>query len=245
MLARSDHCWRLVVFDLDGTLVDSQGTIHEAMGSAFRGHQLEGPSPASVRRVVGLPLVEAVARLLPSGSPAVPEAVADTYRAAYAEITARPGFTESLFPGALEVLEELAARGVALGVATGKSRRGLLASLERYGLRERFATLQSSDDGPGKPDPTVLRLAMVEAGASAEETAMVGDTTFDIEMGKRAGVTAIGAAYGYHPAEDLRRAGADAVAEELSLVPGILARLRPFPTAPQRSDSKAWNGRER
>jgi phosphoglycolate phosphatase len=212
---------RLVVFDWDGTLTDSQHTIVEAMTAAFAAHGLPAPAAEAIRRVVGLPLAEATFRL----GAAEAEAVADAYRAAHAEIRQRPGWTEPLFPGVPEILDLFAARRIKLGIATGKSRRGLAASLAAHGLRERFATLQTSDDGPGKPHPHMLHAAMAEAGARPAETAMVGDTTFDVEMAKAAGALAIGAAWGYHGVDELRAAGADAIATSLADLPALLDRL--------------------
>ena len=98
-----------------------------------------------------------------------------------------------------------------LGVATGKSRRGLEATLGRHGLLDRFAILKTADDGPGKPNPDILLDAMAEAGTAPETTAVVGDTVFDMEMASGAGAAAIGVAWGYHDSEELTRAGAQRI----------------------------------
>ena len=164
---------RLIAFDFDGTLVDSQRAITEAMALAFREAGREAPPAFRVRRVVGLRLEEAIARLLaadeaaPDGADAagalVPQ-ISAGYRRAFAGLRDRPDFDEPLVEGAREVIEELDRSGVFLAIATGKNRRGLVASLERHGLGAHFTTLKTADDGPGKPHPGILLDAMAELG---------------------------------------------------------------------------------
>lgn len=203
------HSFRLVVFDFDGTLVDSQHRIVRAMVEAFAAHGLSAPTAEVVRRVVGLPLEIAIARLLPDPDDwRTAVRVADRYRDAYHAGDAEPDHDEPLFPGARENLALLDRSGVLLGIATGKGRRGLKASLERHGLAHHFATSQTGDDGPGKPDPAMLRRAMAEVGAAPRETVMIGDTSFDMEMAANAGVPGIGVAWGYHGPDELMAGGA-------------------------------------
>ncbi len=219
------HPYRLIVFDFDGTLVDSQRTIVEAMSAAFADHGLDTPTPEAVRRVVGLKLEAAAARLLPE--PADLETagrLADSYRRAYRVMRADLDGRERLFPGVREMLAELDTPQVCLGIATGKGRRGLLASLERHGLSEYFVTLQTADDGPGKPHPALLHQAMAEVGAEREATVLIGDTTFDMQMAMNAGVGAIGVAWGYHPPAELIAHGAARVIDSFTeLAPGLSA----------------------
>ncbi len=209
---------RLCLFDCDGTLIDSQHAIVSAMAAAWRREGLAAPEPHRVRRVVGLSLLEAVARLLPEGDPALHHGLAEHYKEAFA-IERRAGLHgEPVFPGVREVLEELERAGVLMGVATGKSMRGLAAVLERHDLGRFFVTLQTADFGPGKPDPDMIFRALAEAGGEAGTTVMIGDTVYDIEMALRAGAGAIGVSWGYHEPEELLAAGAHAVvdsAEEL------------------------------
>ena len=200
---------RLVIFDVDGTLVDSQGHIHAAMSAAFEAEGEAPPDRAAVRSVVGLSLPVAVERL--AGRPA-PGLVA-RYKEAYAALAPTAGSPDAapLYPGARAALDALAARGTALGIATGKSRRGLATVLETHGLGGLFETVQVADDHPSKPHPSMIRAAMAEVGPCA--AVMLGDTTYDVEMAVAAGVPALGVAWGYHDASVLVGAGAARVLE--------------------------------
>ncbi|MHA1151210.1 MAG: HAD-IA family hydrolase [Alphaproteobacteria bacterium] len=220
------HCFRLIVFDFDGTLVDSLQFIVTAMSRAFADQGLVPPEPAAVRRIVGLRLEAAAARLLPDPQDmATAECIAGSYRAAFQDMRARNLVDEPLYPGVRETLALLNRPEVCLGVATGKSRHGLVSSLERHDLSELFVTLQTADDGPGKPHPEILHRAMAEAGAEPEETVMIGDTSYDMEMAVNAGVSALGVDWGYHGAEELRASGAAHVAETFPDLPAKLANL--------------------
>lgn len=221
--------FRLVVFDCDGTLVDSQHAIVQAMRVAFDEMGLGEPDPAAVRHVVGLMLEEAIARLLPKALPEVHRQTASAYRRAFQSLRKRADHQEPLFDGVGDVIEALSREGVLLGVATGKSRRGLVATLERHGLGEKFVTLQTVDDNPGKPAPDMLRRAMAEAGVGPEDTVMIGDTLYDLEMARNAGTAAVGVAWGYHAAEELRPY-ADAVAGSPAALLSILATLSGRPS---------------
>lgn len=215
---------RLVVFDCDGTLVDSQHAIVAAMRIAFDEMGLDEPEASSVRHVVGLTLEDAIARLLPRALPELHRQTAAAYRRAFQALRSRPDHQEPLFDGIRAVIDALAGDGVLLGVATGKSRRGLIATLDRHGLGGRFVTLQTVDDNPGKPAPSMLLRAMAEAGVGPGETVMVGDTIYDIEMARNAGTAAIGVAWGYHVAEELAPY-ADAVAASPPALLPIIAAL--------------------
>lgn len=222
------HGFRLVVFDYDGTLVDSQHVIAEAMGIAFAALGAPAPATEVVRRVVGLKLEAAIAQLLPEPVAEVDlERVAARYREAFFAIRSRSDYDEPLFPGIRAVLDALNVPEVCLAIATGKNRRGLLHGLERHGLAGFFVTLKTADDGPGKPHPAILQDAMAEVGAAPEETVVIGDTSFDMLMARNAGAHGIGAGWGYHTAEELLGAGAARVAEGPDHLPGVLADLRP------------------
>lgn len=201
---------KLIIFDCDGTLVDSQHAIVAAMGDAFAADGLAAPSREHVIGVVGLSLDIAIARLVPDGGDlALIGRLSEAYKAAFHARRQRPDHSEPLYDGVREALERLAARDdVALGIATGKSRRGLAAVLEREGLAGHFATIQTADTHPSKPHPSMILAAMNETAAAPADTVMIGDTTFDIEMALEAGTSAVGVAWGYHPAEALRAAGA-------------------------------------
>ena len=204
---------RLAGFDCDGTLVDSQHSIVACMKAAFGAAGLALPEAEAVRRIVGLPLAEGVGRLAPVLAAAECVRVADLYKQAFLDLRSAAPLEEPLFPGVRELLDALEAEGVLLGVATGKGQRGLRITLEQHGLLKRFVTLQTADDAPGKPNPAMLRQAMAAVGAEPSQTAMIGDTTYDILMARGAGTAAIGVAWGYHPPEELHAAGAHAVVD--------------------------------
>lgn len=213
---------RLAVFDCDGTLVDSQHFIATCMAEAFGAEGFPVPAKAEVRRVIGLPLIEAIAQLLADGTDAECRRIAEGYRESFHARRLAGDFAEPLFSGAAAVLEALEERGVLLGVATGKGRRGLEAVLDHHGIRHRFVVLKTADDGPGKPRPDILMDAMSETGVSPVDTAMIGDTVFDVKMAVAARVDAIGVAWGYHEPRELMQAGAAAVIEDFSDLPGML-----------------------
>lgn len=213
---------RLVVFDCDGTLVDSQHAIVACMAAAYAVEGLTPPQPADVRRVIGLPLLECMARLSPDHAADGHARLTEAYKEAFFTLRQSPDHYEPLFDGALAMLDQLEAEGFLLGIATGKAKRGLLAVLERHGLAERFVTLQTGDMGPGKPHPAMLQRAIAETGVAADDVVMVGDTSFDMLMARNAGVRGIGVGWGYHPTEELRAAGAHAIIERFDELPGVL-----------------------
>lgn len=194
---------RLVVFDVDGTLIDSQGLIVASMADAFGAVGLPCPPRAAILSIVGLSLPQAMTRLVPD-APVEPlvEAYKDAFSAHRQKSEAAP-----LYPGARAALESLAAQDwVVLGVATGKSRRGLDAMIEAHGLEGYFVTRQVADDHPSKPHPSMLLTALAESGAASSRAVMVGDTSFDMQMAADAGIAGIGVTWGYHPRRDLHQA---------------------------------------
>lgn len=218
---------RLAVFDCDGTLVDSQANICRAMELAFASASLPPPTRPAVRSIVGLSLVEAVARLVPDAEPQLHGAVAESYKEHFRAMRARGGLAdEPLFDGVAEAIEQLADAGWLLGVATGKSDRGLALILEHHKLTHHFMTLQTADRHPSKPHPAMLQAAMAEAGALPQDTVMIGDTSFDITMAVAGGTHAIGVAWGYHTADELVAAGAHHVCEHARTLPGVVQALR-------------------
>lgn len=219
---------RLVIFDCDGTIVDSQHAIVTAMEQAFGAAGMEAPARERVLDVVGLSLIEAVGRLVPGAKRDLVASLADRYKLAFAELRARPEHHEPLFPGAREAIVSLAERDdVVLGIATGKSRRGVVALFDREGLHPYFATVQTADTHPSKPHPSMIEQAMAEAGVGREATVMVGDTTYDIEMARAAGVGAVAVSWGYHPAASLAGAGAHVIIDRYAELPPAIDRLWP------------------
>ena len=201
---------RLVIFDVDGTLVDSQAHIMAAMEGAFAAVGRPLPPRATALSVVGLSLPLALRRLVPGAPEEEAEAMVSAYSETFQRLRLSGETASPLFPGTRDMLEALAAgTGTLLGLATGKSRRGLEHLLETHGLSRYFVTTQVADDHPSKPHPSMLLAALRETGAEAGGAVMVGDTEYDIEMGRAAGFRTVGVAWGYHARD--RLSGADAV----------------------------------
>ncbi len=207
---------KFIVFDCDGTLVDSQHAIVAAMTDAFVEEGYKPPPREVILSVVGLSLEPALARLLPKESAAVHAHMAEAYKSAYLALRAQGAVSQPLYPGALACIKRLAASDAVLGVATGKSRRGAEAVLDLHGIRQHFLSVRTADDGPGKPDPFMLKLAMRDVGADPRETVLVGDTTYDIEMARAAGAGALGVSWGYHDQDDLAAAGAHVIVDDFA-----------------------------
>ncbi len=201
------------VFDCDGTLVDGQSSICEAMEATFAHFGLTAPGRGTIRRAVGLSLPQAMRQLLPLAAPEQHEAMADIYKQSFRTAREQGRVAQPLFPGVEEVLRALFAAGWTLGVATGMSDRGLNHCLAANGIADLFVTLQTADRHPSKPHPAMLEEAIFAAAADPADTVMIGDTVFDIEMGRAAGTRAIGVDWGYHHPHELLDAGAEIVVE--------------------------------
>ena len=199
---------RLAIFDCDGTLIDSQHNICLAMESCFAAAGLDPPPPERTREVVGLSLVEAMRAMLPEAAPDRHAELAEAYKRAFQGMRRRGLADEPLYAGVAELIEAMEADGWLLGIATGKSDRGLALCLDHHGLAGRFVTLQTADRHPSKPHPSMIEQAMADAGASAETSLMIGDTSYDMAMARAAGITAVGVTWGYHAPDALREAGA-------------------------------------
>lgn len=200
---------KLAIFDCDGTLVDSGATIRVALEQAFAVQGLACPPIEVSRKVIGLSLMESMARLAPDGDHA---GLTQSYKDAFFAMRGAGRVDEPLFDGIVELLDTLDADGWLLGVATGKSDRGLRHCLESHGLAGRFVTLQTADCNPSKPHPGMALAAMAEAGAEPHRTILVGDTGWDMGCARGAGVGAIGAGWGYHEIDELTAGGAHTVA---------------------------------
>ena len=213
---------RLAIFDCDGTLVDSGATIYAALQASFSENGLEVPPPSVSRRVIGLSLTEAIAALLPGEPPERHVALTEDYKRAFTGLRQAGQVEEPLFDGVLELLDTLEHDGWLLAVATGKSDRGLKHCLESHDIHARFVSLQTADRHPSKPHPSMVEQAIADAGATPGRTIVVGDTSFDMAMAVNAGAIGIGAAWGYHEADELLGAGAVAVAEQPSEVLDVI-----------------------
>ena len=212
---------KLVIFDVDGTLVDSQDFIVEAQRRAFAAHGLALPSREAALSIVGLSLLEAFTVLAGEGAPV--ESLAQAYKDAWNAMRNDPDYDDPFYPGAIETIAALAAReDVMLGIATGKSRRGVTHLFDRCGWHTHFATVQTADEHPSKPAPDMILTALAETGAEPQSTFMIGDTAFDMAMAKTAGVRAIGVAWGYHPHDQLIEAGAERILTDFAEVLDLL-----------------------
>ncbi len=215
---------KLAVFDCDGTLVDGQADVCWAMRRAFERAGLGAPPDDLVRRRVGLSLHVAIRELAPETTEVEQRALVEYYKSSFRARREEGLLDEPLYEGIADLLHSLRDDGWLLAVATGKSDRGLAACLAAHGLSDAFVSLQTADRHPSKPHPAMLEAALFEAGAQAAQAVMIGDTTFDVTMGRAAGVHAIGVAWGYHSPEDLRGAGANAIAADVAELSAMLDR---------------------
>lgn len=214
---------RLVVFDWDGTLMDSEAKIVASAVAAAADLGLPPLSRERVRDIIGLGLPEAVARLFPEADPTTARAYMDQYRHHFLEADTTP---MPLFEGVEEVLGELDDRGYLLAVATGKARRGLDRVLAETGLGGRFVATRCADETFSKPHPQMLMELMDLAGTSAAETLMVGDSEYDMAMAGSAGVAAVAVSYGVHACERLLAHGPVACIHHIRELPTVLAERR-------------------
>lgn len=219
---------KLAVFDMDGTLMDSQDVIVEAMTRAFSALDLPVPSRPATLSIVGLSLHEAITRLAPDLDRAALEALVQGYKDSFVALRAEHGGEASapLYPGARAALALLHARAdVLMGVATGKARRGLDHAFAAHDLAAFFVTSQTADHHPSKPHPSMLWSCLRDTGVDSGQAVMIGDTSFDIEMGRAAGFRTIGVTWGYHEPRDLRQAGADLLLDGFDDLPDALESL--------------------
>jgi len=212
-----------VIFDCDGTLVDSQHMILTAMTEAYGTHGLALPERETLLSVIGLSLTEAFTALAKGDARFPVASLAEHYRLAFHALRERGDQMEPLYPGAADAIGALARRDdVMLGIATGKSQRGVRLVLTHHGLIDHFITIKTADDAPSKPDPGMVIAAMREAGVDAADTVVVGDTVYDIAMARAAGAAAIAVTWGYHQAEALAEAGAIAMIDDYrTLIPTL------------------------
>ncbi len=217
---------KLVIFDMDGTLIDSQDFIHHAMKYAFDKAGYPAPCRADVLGTIGLSLEAAVAILLPGLDAAENRRTVELYQRSFIELREKMGAEAKapLYPGALEALERLhAVDEILLGVATGKARRGLDHAYDAHNIGHFFQTSQTADTHPSKPHPSMLHQTLKDTGVDPARAVMVGDTEFDMEMGRAAGFGTIGVSWGYHPVT--RLGAADIIIDDFAALDGALAEM--------------------
>ena len=219
---------RLVIFDVDGTLVDSQAMIFQSFTAAYEGCGLPVPARAEVMQHVGISLDQIFPRLAPDLDSVMHARLAAKYRETYFAIRQQQGdkVSSPFFPGARDTLDALKAQDwTLLAVATGKAKRGLDGMINGHDLHGYFQSLQSADDHPSKPHPSMIETCLRDTGVDAENAVMIGDTTFDMDMGRAAGVKTIGVSWGHHPAAQLN---ADLIVDDFdALIPAIDQLLGP------------------
>lgn len=225
---------RLVLFDCDGTLVESHEAIATAMRLAFLQHRCSPPSPDRVRSLIGLSAPAMVHVLCQHDPLASEEAILATYESTVRHEAILAASVERPVAGMREVVDGLLDGGTLLGIATGKTTDTLDHALSAFGLGEVFAVRATADEAPSKPAPDLALLAIGAARVPPSRTVVVGDTIFDVLMARAAGARSVGVSWGAHSAENLRLCGADIVVnrpEEIGmavdrLVPGALAAAR-------------------
>jgi phosphoglycolate phosphatase len=217
---------KLAIFDVDGTLVDSRAMITASLTSAFKAEGLPVPDRATMLSIVGLSLVEAMRKLTPELEHAMHERLAAAYKQAFWEHRTAGTHPEDLFDGAHALLAKLHARGdVLLGIATGKSRRGIAHLVEKHGFDGWFITIQTADDHPSKPHPSMIAAALTDTGLEPLAAIMIGDTSYDMEMARSAGVGALGVSWGNHHTTELQRAGSHLIANDFNELDSHLETL--------------------
>ncbi|MAP93711.1 MAG: haloacid dehalogenase [Ponticaulis sp.] len=216
----------MIVWDLDGTIIDSRETIQNAMSRAFNQLGMDSPDYNDTRKIVGLSLDEACRGLLPpDASDKLVSDLTHEYKEAFVFLRTQKGFSERLYDGAVNLLQDLANENCLMGVATGKSRRGIDAVFGHHDLHRYFDTIWCADDGPGKPNPFMVVEAMKAVGVEVDQTVMVGDAIHDIIMGRSAGVITHGVTWGFGEPDELTSAGAHHVHETM---PSLSSALMSF-----------------
>lgn len=211
----------LLVFDWDGTIMDSAGRIVDSLRTAISEMELPERSDAQLRDVIGLGLTEALLRLFPGLDEAQQQRLVQRYRDQYLQSSSTP---ESPFPQAGAVLEAAADAGFMLAVATGKGRRGLEKGLAASGFASHFQVTRCVDEAPSKPHPQMLLDILTDLDTPPERALMIGDSEYDLLMAQNAGVRAIAACYGAHDRERLLAYRPLACLEQLGELIDLLQR---------------------
>jgi phosphoglycolate phosphatase len=218
---------KLVIFDVDGTLIDSQVVILAAMARAFEAEGLLCPPREAVLGIVGLSLPQAVSALQPGLEPEPLARLVQAYKDGFVALRAETGgeAVTPFYPGAREAITRLAGDGWLLGIATGKARRGLTHMLDAHDLGRHFATTQTADDAPSKPHPGMVLNCLAATGVAPGRAVMVGDTEYDMAMARAAGARAVGVGWGYHDRARLLAGGAEVIVAGYDALDAALAEM--------------------
>ncbi|MHA1190104.1 MAG: HAD-IA family hydrolase [Alphaproteobacteria bacterium] len=217
---------KLVIFDIDGTLVDSRATILRQWRAMFVEHGMAAPDDRTILSVIGMSLEPAITRLMGEGSREDVLAMAKSYRDMVLAERADGVTHDALYPGARDVVDRLGGRDeVLMGIATGKAMRGIHHMLDVHDLEGQFQTLQAADVAPSKPNPGMVLQAMGETGVDAANTFMIGDTEFDMQMARNAGAQAIGVSWGYHDVDHLVANGAQRIIDHFDELIPVLDKI--------------------
>lgn len=217
---------KLVLFDCDGTLVDSAKLIHEVMARTFVDFDLAPPTPAATRSIIGLTLDIAIARLRGEQHASdIDFAMTARYKERFGPVRLEPGFQEPLFDGIKGMMDSLTQReDYILGAVTGKSRRGLAMICETHGFDKTFFVSRTADDCPSKPHPAMVTECCDVAGIDPKDTIVIGDAIYDMQMARAAGAKALGVSWGYGLKDDLWTEGAHAVADHPNEIPDLIIK---------------------
>ncbi len=222
-----DSPLRLVIFDVDGTLIDSQNFILAAMRRAFAHAEQPAPSDEATLGIVGLSLPQAMEVLVPGVSGVQGDRLVQLYKDSFRALREENGAEANalFYPGAREALERLDGAGYLLSIATGKARRGLDHMLDSHGLRRLFTGTQTADDAPSKPHPGMVLNCLAATGVECHHAVVVGDTEFDMAMARAAGARAVGVDWGYHSTERMLRGGAERIVEDFAALDAALGEI--------------------
>lgn len=215
------HTYKLVIFDWDGTLMDSVDRIVYSMQASAVALSFEPPTYHQAKQIIGLSLPKAIQTLFPSADKEQVQTLTAQYKHQYVEVNTTP---TPLFNDALELLTQLKKEHKLLAVATGKARAGLQRVWQASDTEHFFIASRCADECVSKPDPDMINSLLTELNIEKHEAVMIGDTSFDLEMAQRAGVDSIGVTYGVHDTEVLSKYQPRAIVDSLAELHQLLIK---------------------
>lgn len=204
--------YKVIIFDWDGTLMDSIDKIVASVKAGAEDCHLKVPSTENIRHIVGLSLDKAMAKLFPDASLEEQSAMVNAYR--YQFLTLEK-YETPFYPGIKSWLQSLKDQGYLLAVATGKGRNGLDRTLDKFAVRELFTVTYCADQTASKPDPLMLNRILKDLNLDVSQALMVGDTSYDLEMANNAKMDCLGVSYGVHSKESLKQFNPIAIVDDL------------------------------